>query len=115
MSDPTLEEICENVQVSPKTLDQECTDKGLTILADYCGPWKNVARQLFPSDTVENVIDVIETIKAEDRKSELVLKWKARFGIKATYKIFFKALLKLERSNNVKNAIMKLKEQKLFG
>ena len=117
MSDPTLKEICENekVQVSPETLDQECTDKGLKILAKYCGSWENVARELFLQDTVQNVIDVIETKKPEDRKSELVLRWKGEFGIKATYEIFFKALLELERSNDVKNAIIRLKEQRLLG
>ena len=112
---PTFEEICRHVEVSPKTLDQECTDEGQDILADYCGPWKRVARKLFPSETVESIIDEIEddNKKAADQKSGFIRRWVKELGHKATYKEFIKALLELKLTKNVENALKKLK--KLLG
>ena len=114
---PTLEEICGHVQVSLKALDEECTDEGQDILADYCGPWKRVARKLFTSDTVESVIIEIEddNIKAADQKSGFIRRWVKELGHKATYLKFIEVLLELDEAHNAKNALKELKEKKLLG
>ena len=115
MSAPTLEEICEHVQVSPKALNQECTLEGQDILADYCGSCEKVAKKLFLSDTAEIVIGLIRKRGPEDQGSELVQIWVEKYAQNATYERFFKVLLELEQANSVKKAIKKLKEKKLLG
>ena len=115
MSTLTLEEICtQYVKVSPKVLDQECTDKGQDILADYCGDWEEVARKLFP-DTVDNLIDDVGKKKSKNQRSEFVRRWREEYGHTATYKKFFEALLELKFTKKVENALKKLKERKLLG
>ena len=73
-------EICREIKVSPKTLDQVCKDEAyqLDTLADYCGPWKRVARKLLPSDNCKiHNNDEIEddNKKAADQKSGFIRRW----------------------------------------
>ena len=118
MSARTLEEICKHVKVSLKALDQECTDEGQDILTGYCGPWKSVARKLFPSaDTVENIIDDIEggNKKLMAQRAAFICTWRNKLAFKATYEVFIKALLELKQFYNVKNILKELKAKKLLG
>ena len=115
MSVLTLEEICkQHVKVSPKALDQECREEGQDILADYCGDWEEVARKLFPSDTVDNLIDDVKKKKPKNQRSEFVRRWREEYGHTATYKKFFEALLALKFTRKVENGLKKLKEKKLL-
>ena len=114
---PTLEEICEQVGVSPEALDQKCADESQKILAKYCGPWERVARQLFPADTIENLIEEIEkdNRKADDQRSEFVRRWMRELGHEAKYSIFMKALLQFQLSKKVENILKRLKKGNLLG
>ena len=112
MSALTLEEICENAKLSPKALDQKCTNEGLDILAEYCVDWEEVAKKLIPSNS-DNLIDEVGKKKPRYQRSEFLRRWKEEHGSRATYKKFFKALLELKFTEKVENAIEKLK--KLLG
>ena len=95
---PTLEELVRKVQVSPKLLDQKCSDEHLKSISLFLD-WRSVAPHLGLS---ERDIEEVEFEKKTEpeRRLKVLQKWKRKYGFKATFLNFVTALLAVENADD---------------
>ena len=98
MAGVTLDELLEEVGISPLQLDKACTNEYLQDIALFLESWRTVAPHLGLSEI--QVEEVESDGKAEKEKRQKILEsWKAKFAFKATYIVLVKALLKISRAD----------------
>ena len=88
-----LEVITSEAGITILDLDKECTEHAILGLAKFCDPWQWVACHLKLTKAEINAID--EDCRSTDVKRLAVLqKWRQKFAMKATYRVFVDALLR---------------------
>ena len=98
MSGVTLDDLLEEVGVSPTQLDKACTREHLQDIALFLWSWREVAPYLKLSKV--QVQEVENDAKTESEKRLKILEsWKSAFAFKATYMVLVKALLKITRAD----------------
>ena len=98
MSRVTLNELLEEVGVSPAQLDRACTSEHLQDIAQFLESWRTVAPRLGLSNAEVEEVERDEAEEKEKRRKILEV-WKARFAFKAKYEVLIKALLKIGRAD----------------
>lgn len=80
-------------------LDQECSQQVLLKLAKHCVEWQLIGFHL--ELTKADIVAVEEDYRtAEQKRIELLGKWKERFAFKATYRVFIEALLLCRKASD---------------
>ena len=92
-ADLTLQDVAAQAGIkSLDILDQECSQHVLLSLAKHCVEWKLIGFHL--ELTKADIVAVDEDHRtAEQKRVEMLGKWKERFAFKATYRVFIEALL----------------------
>ena len=98
MAEVTLDELLEEVGISPFQLDKPCTSEHLQDIALFLESWRTMAPHLGLSKI--QVEEVESNGRAETEKRQKILEsWKAKFAFKATYIVLVKALLKTSKAD----------------
>ena len=95
---PTLEELVKKVRISPKLLEQKCTDDHLKSISLFLG-WRRVAPHLGLSKMDIEAIEFEKRTEGE-RRLEVLQKWKMKYGFKATFNSLICALLAIENAED---------------
>ena len=96
MSGVTLDELLKEVGITPKQLDEKCTDEHLHDIALFLKSWRTLAPHLMRSSSSSEVEAVERNSHGEEEKKQKFLEsWKAKFAFKATYRVLVEALLKI--------------------
>ena len=92
-ADLTLQDVAAQAGIkSLDILDQECSQHVLLSLAKHCVEWKLIGFHL--ELTKADIVAVDEDHRtAEQKRVEMLGKWKERFAFTATYRVFIEALL----------------------
>ena len=95
---PTLEGLVKELRISPKLLNQKCSDEHLKSISLFLD-WRNVAPHLGLS---ERDIEEVEFEKKTEpeRRLKVLQKWKRKYGYKATFKSFVTILLAVENADD---------------
>ena len=100
----TLQDVA--AQAGLKTLDvldQECSQQVLLRLAKHCVDWQLTGFHL--ELTKSDIVAVDEDYRtAEQKRVEMLRKWKERFAFKATYQVFIEALLSCGKASDAIDA-----------
>ena len=100
----TLQDVA--AQAGLKTLDvlnQECSQQVLLRLAKHCVDWQLTGFHL--ELTKSDIVAVDEDYRtAEQKRVEMLRKWKEKFAFKATYRVFIEALLSCGKASDAINA-----------
>lgn len=97
MSEVTLEELVQNVGVTPATINEEFTNEHLMDISRSL-PWKSLAPHLALSDV--DIEEVERDGRNEEERRRMVLqKWKSKLAFKATYKLLAEKLLLISRAD----------------
>ena len=111
MSRVTLDELLEEVGVSPAQLDKACTSEHLQDIALFLESWRTVAPHLGLSNVEAEEVE--NDGRAENEKRRKILEvWKARFAFKAKYLVLIKALLKIGRADQAEQVCRVLVPQR---
>ena len=111
MSRVTLDELLEEVGVSPAQLDEACTSEHLQDIALFLESWRTVAPHLGLSSVEAEEVE--NDGRAENEKRQKILEvWKARFAFKAKYIVLIKALLKIGRADQAEQVCHVLVQQR---
>ena len=71
-------------------LDQECSYQDLPSLAKYCVDWRPIGRRFGLPDA--DIVAVDRDNPPANKSIGMLEIWKARSGVKATYRVFIEAL-----------------------
>ena len=100
----TLQDVA--AQAGLKTLDvldQECSQQVLLRLAKHCVDWQLTGFHL--ELTKSDIVAVDEDCRtAEQKRVEMLRKWKEKFAFKATYRVFIEALLSCGKASDAVDA-----------
>ena len=100
----TLQDVA--AQAGLKTLDvldQECSQQVLLRLAKHCVDWQLTGFHL--ELTKSDIVAVDEDYQtAEQKRVEMLRKWKEKFAFKATYRVFIEALLSCGKASDAIDA-----------
>ena len=93
-----MEELVKNLRVSPKLLEQKCSDKHLKNISVFLD-WRSVAPHLGLSE--RDIEDIEAKNRRESEKRMRVLqKWKKKYGFKATFGNLVTVLLSIENADD---------------
>ena len=93
-------------------LDQECSQQVLLSLAKHCVDWQLIGFHL--ELTKADIVAVDEDYRtAEQKRVEILGKWKENFAFKATYRIFIEALLSCRKASDAIEACKVIVSSKL--
>ena len=110
---PTLEELVKEVDISVDLLDQRCSDEhinGISLFLD----WRNVAPHLGLSE--RDIEDIKSDERTEpERRRKALLKWKTKYGYRATLKSLVVVLLTVGNADNAEDVCRLLKSQAQKG
>ena len=95
---PTLEGLVKEFRISPKLLNQKCSEEHLKSVSLFLG-WRRVAPHLGLSKMDIEAIEV-EKRTEDERRLEVLQKWKMKYGSKATYKSLIAVLLAVENAED---------------
>ncbi len=95
---PTLEELAKKLRIYPQLLDQKCSDEHLRSISLFLD-WRKIAPHLGLSKTCIEAIE-FEKRTEDERRLEVLQKWKAKYGYKATFKNLAAVLLKIENADD---------------
>ena len=98
MSRVTLNELLEEVGVSPTQLYRACTSEHLKDIALSLESWRAVAPHLGLSNAEVQEVERDGTDE-KDKRRKILEVWKAGFAFKAKYMVLIKALLKIGRAD----------------
>ena len=98
MSGVTLDEILEEVGVTPSQLDNACTREHLQDVALFLESWRTVAPHLGLSSAKVEEVERDET-EEKAKKQKILEAWRAKFTFKAKYRVLVEALLKISRAD----------------
>ena len=89
----TLQDVAAQAGIkSLDILDQECSQQVLLNLAKHCVEWQLIGFHL--ELTKADIVAVDEDHRtAEQKRVEMLGKWKEKFAFKAAYRVFIEALL----------------------
>ena len=110
MSGVTLDELLEEVGVSPTQLDKACTREHLQDIALFLESWRTVAPHLGLSKVQ---MEQVERDGAEENEKRLKFleSWKGKFAFKAKYMVLVEALLKIGRADQAEQVCCLLVQQ----
>ena len=104
----TLKELLKEVDVPPEKLDKSISDDHLHAIALFLTAWRRVVTFLGLSEN--EVGDVEQEQRDEqDRRLKALLKWRGKFGFKATYRKLVKVLLSLAMADVAEKVLCTLK------
>ena len=84
-------------------LDQECSQQVLLRLAKHCVDWQLTGFHL--ELTKSDIVAVDEDYRtAEQKRVEILRKWKEKFAFKATYRVFIEALMSCGKASDAIHA-----------
>lgn len=94
----TLDELLKETEICAEKLNQSTSDEHLRAIAIFLTSWRTVAAFLGLS---ENDLDAVERQwnDEQDRRLNVLQKWKGKFGFKATYKKLVEVLLSLAKAD----------------
>ena len=99
MSGVTLDELLEEVSVTPSQLDNACTREHLQDVALFLESWRTVAPHLGLSNTEVEEVERDETEEKAKKRQKILEAWYAKFSFKAKYRVLVEALLKISRAD----------------
>ena len=84
-------------------LDQECSQKMLLNLAQYCVDWRLIG--LYLDLTKADIAAVDEDNQtADEKRAGMLGRWKEQLAFKATYRVFIEALLACRKTEDAVDA-----------
>ena len=95
---PTLEGLVREFRIPPKLLNQKCSEEHLKSISLFLG-WRRVVPHLGLSKMDIEAIEV-EKRTEDERRLEVLQKWKMKYGSKATYKSLITVLLAIENAED---------------
>ena len=111
MSWVTLNELLEEVGVSPAQLDKACTSEHLQDIALFLESWRTVAPYLGLSSVEVEEVERDGT-EEKDKRQKILKVWKAKFAFKAKYKVLINTLLKIGRADQAEQVCRVLVPQR---
>jgi len=110
MSGVTLDELLEEVGVSPGQLDKACTSEHLRDIALFLDSWRTVAPFLELSKVQVEQVERDGT-EENEKRLKFLESWKGNFAFKAKYIVLVKALLKISRADQAEQVCRLLVQQ----
>ena len=110
MSGVTLDELLEEVDVSPAQLDKACTSEHLRDIALFLDSWRTVAPYLELSKVQVEQVERDGT-EENEKRLKFLESWKGNFAFKAKYIVLVKALLKISRADQAEQVCRVLVQQ----
>ena len=93
----TLVDVAIRAGVQLDILSQECSSKVLFQLAQFCVDWQLIGKHLGLSEADITAIDG-DKRTVEEKRVEMLRKWKERHAYKADYKTFINTLLAMGKA-----------------
>jgi len=106
----TLDELLEEVGVSPAQLDKACTREHLQDIALFLESWRTVAPHLGLSRIQVEQVERDGT-EENEKRLKFLESWKGKFAFKAKYIVLVKALLKISRADQAEQVCRLLVQQ----
>ena len=108
MSGITLDELLKEVGLTPKQLEEKCTNEHLHNIALSLKSWRTLAPHLgLEVDAVDR-----DAHGEEEKKQKCLESWKAKFAFKATYRVLVEALLKIGNADQAEEVCRLLVSQR---
>ena len=94
----TLDELLKETEICAEKLNQSTSDEHLRAIAIFLTSWRTVAAFLGLS---ENDLDAVERQwkDEQDRRLNVLQRWKGMYGFKATYRKLVEVLLSLAKAD----------------
>ena len=111
MATVTLQELLDKAEFGAEHLKRQCSEKNLLEFAThYCDQWQMIGHHL---KLTRNEITAINNdfMTTEEKRVRTLMKWKEKFGHKATYKVLIEALLSNKQVDTAERIIERLKQQ----
>ena len=94
----TLDDLLKETEICAEKLNQSTSDEHLRAIAIFLTSWRTVAAYLGLS---ENDLEAVERQRKDeqDRRLNVLQRWKGKFGFKATYRKLVEVLLSLAKAD----------------
>ena len=107
----TVQELLDNAGFEGQHLNQQCLEKHLTTIAEhYCDNWQIIGLYLkLTKNEISAINDNYKT--TEEKRVHVLMKWREKYGRKATYKVLVEAFLSNKQVDTAQRIIEWLKDQ----
>ena len=115
MATTTLQNVLDNAEFESQRLEQRCSEKHLLEIAThFCDNWQMIGYYLnLTRNEISAINDNYST--TEDKRVGVLMKWREKYGRKATYKVLVEAFFSNKQVDTAQRIIEWLKHQSEYS